>query len=144
MDLRFVLYFIVPIVMAFGITLIGAVLLLIDWRKKTNQVETGDWLVAGGKVTAVQPDSVQYSYTAGSAEFTGTTPLPAGTSPNMYSANMYVPVRYNPKNPTDSMLDNLPRSANYMNFFGWLFAAFGILACCFTGFMAIIILGSVQ
>ena len=141
MNANFILYFIVPLVLGTGITLAGAVLLFVDARRKMKEVDTGDWLVVGGKVTSVQPDGARYVYVINGTELKGESALPQKHS---FSENAYVPVRYNPKNPAESVLDNQPVSTNYLSFFGWLFAAFGVVSCCFTGLMAVIVLGAAQ
>jgi hypothetical protein len=156
-DITFVLYFVIPSILGVVITLAGAILLAVDARRKAKErpVNTADWLPTGGKVTSVQlgeadvngtyAPKVNYAYTVyqGFVSFPGKRADSKNNSTReileKYKENMYLPARYNPKNPSESVLENLPRPMNYVNFFGWLLAGFGIISCCFTMFMAFII-----
>jgi len=54
MDIRFVLYFVVPVILGAVILVAGAIFLVIDSRRKkqAGDVETGDWETTGGKIIA--------------------------------------------------------------------------------------------
>jgi hypothetical protein len=165
MNFTFFLYFVVPIIMITIITLIGVVLLLIDSRRKSKEGGTNhdEWQTIGGKVISSQmgearadgsyDPSVKYVYTVNGAEHQGVavfsgrradaTKNTAQEILDQYTVNVYVPVRYNPENPSDSILDAArPNANNYTRFFGWLLTGFGIISCCFTVLMAFIIFSS--
>ncbi|HCC78684.1 MAG: hypothetical protein A2X25_10225 [Chloroflexi bacterium GWB2_49_20] len=167
----FLMYFLVlPISLGVGITLMGAILLLIDSRrrKKYVPVEMYDWETTGGKILAVrlnecppsenvQKDSqtgltyqpvVDYAYSANGVEHTGNNLFPgdcdnfskedAQAFLDKYPVNSFVPVRYNPSDPSKSALENQPRRTNRVRMIGLLFAWFGISVCCFSSLMIFI------
>jgi hypothetical protein len=164
----FLMYFLVlPITLGVGILLMGAVLLLIDSRrrKKYIPVEMYDWETTGGKVLSVglnecPPDAsakkgtppaptfqpvVEYAYTAKTVEYTGHNLFPgdcdnfsqaeAQAILDKYPLNAYVPVRFNPEDPTASALQDQPRRSNRVRLIGLLFTWFGISVCCFSSLM---------
>jgi hypothetical protein len=166
MDTRFILYFVVPLSLGIVITLVGIVLLFIDSRKKpkAGEINTEDWLTTGGKVTSahlgeIKPSDtyepvIEYIYTVHDAQYHGNKVFPGGNPVSNKEAaqeiidkhpvNMYVPVRYNPENPSESSLEAPSRPMNSIALAGWVLSGFGILSCCFTGFMTFIIFGAAQ
>jgi hypothetical protein len=166
MDTRFFLYFVVPLSLGVVITLVGAILLFIDSRKKPKdgEVDIENWLTTGGKVTSAklseQPADdtyepiVNYVYTVNDTEYHGSKVFP-GKNPSSkkdtaqeildkHPVNMYVPVRYNPENPSDSALEAQPLPMNYIALAGWILSGFGVSSCCFTAFMTFVIFGAAQ
>ena len=167
----FLIYFLVlPISLGVGITLMGAVLLWIDSRrrKKYIPIEMTDWETTGGKILSVHlnecpPDEgdkkgteaaptyqpvVEFAYNVTSVEYKGNNPFPgdcdnfsredAQAYLDKYPVNSYVPVRYNPEDPTKSALENQPRHRNRVRMIGLLFAWFGVSVCCFSSLMIFI------
>jgi hypothetical protein len=164
----FLMYFLVlPISLGVGITLMGAVLLLIDSRrhKRVVPIEMDGWETTGGKILAThlnecssagneqkgkQNDQtfqpvVEYIYSAEGKEFTGKNEFPedcenfsktdAQAYLDKYPVNSYVPVRFDPKNPVSSALEEQPRRTNRVRMMGLLFTWFGISVCCFSSLM---------
>lgn len=167
MDTRFILYFVVPLSLGIIITLAGVILLFVDSRKKqkAGEIDIEDWLTTGGKVISAKlskehPDAtyepmVKYVYTVDGTEYHGSKIFPgqkhtsskkdiAQEIINKHPTGMYVPVRYNPEKPSDSALEAPPHPMNYISLAGWVLTGFGILSCCFTSFMAFIIVGKVM
>ena len=176
MDLRFLLYFIVPTVLGVIIFIAGVSLMLIAARreKKLGFVDIETWDTAGGKVLSARieqheaPPSnkdsetidqiyepiVEYAYFVGDTEYHGSKVFPGDSEKlkkdqaqkiiDEYPLNTYVPVRYNPEEPSKSALMPAPKRQDFIQMGGWLFTGFGISVCCFTGLMSIIILGAIQ
>ena len=63
---------------------------------------------------------------------------------NKYPLNTYVPVRYNPDDPSVSALMPHPGHPDYIQMAGYLLTGFGLSVCCFTSFMAFIIVGNIK
>ena len=170
MDTRFVLYFIVPIVLGIIILLAGVVLVSIASRRnrKAGEIDITDWGLTGGKVlsgrleeqaaqaagAATYSPVVDYVFVVNDVEHHGDTVF-AGANENLakaaaqeildrYPANTYVPVRYNPENPSESALMPHTHRPDYVWMGGWVFTAFGLSVCCFTMLMSFIILGGIQ
>jgi hypothetical protein len=166
MNTRFFLYFVVPLALGIVITLVGAILLFIDSRKKqrTDEVDIEDWLTTGGKVTSAKLSKqnaddtyepiITYVYAVNNREYHGSRVFPGKKTNSKkdmaqevldkYPENTYVPVRYNPKNPEDSALEAQPHPMNYIALAGWILSGFGVSSCCFTAFMAFVIFGATQ
>ena len=166
MDNRFLLYFVVPLSLGIVITLAGAILLFINSRRKpkAGEVNIEDWATIGGQVTAArlgerQSDNmyepiVEYVYTVNDVQYHGNKVFPGiNTSSKKDTAqeildhhpvNTYVPVRYNPQNPSESALEERPHPMNFIALAGWVLMGFGVCACCFTAFMAFVIFGMAQ
>jgi hypothetical protein len=175
MDKIFLMYFVVPISLGAGISLLGAVLLAIESRRKNRVelVETNTWETTGGKVTAVHLEEcqskpadkngsqidpaykpvVEYVYTANGIEHNGNNLFP-GDCENFnrteaqkfldkYPVNAYVPVRFNPADPSSSALEDQPQHNSRMRMFGLVFTWFGICVCCFTSLMVFVIAGNI-
>jgi hypothetical protein len=166
MDIKFLLYFVVPLSLGIVITLAGAILLFVDTRKKSKVAEVNieDWLTTGGKITSAQlgekqsDDSyepmIEYIYTVNDTEHHGnhifagenirTKKEAAQEVLDKHPVNMYVPVRYDPQTPSDSALEARPHSMNSIALAGWVLSGFGVLSCCFTAFMTLVIFGAAQ
>lgn len=173
MDAKFILYFVVPAAAGVGILLLGALLLIVAAvrKNKASHKETAHWRVTGGKVTAARVETletrknetqvaatykpvVEYTYNVDNAEYRGDNFFPGETAYAaesdarellaQYSLNSYVPVHYNPANPSESSLGERAQTSNFVYLAGWTLTAFGICVCCFTSFMTIVILGGVQ
>lgn len=166
MDTRFLLYFVVPLSLGIVITLAGVILLFVDSRKKPKigEINIEDWLTTGGKVTAARLGErqsgdtyepvIEYVYTVNDAEYHGNKIFPGENASSKkdkaqeildkHPVNMYVPVRYNPKNPSDSALEAQPHPTNFIGLAGWVLSGFGVTACCFTTFMTFVIFGAAQ
>lgn len=170
MDKFFPFYFIIPISLGTAITLAGAILLAIDSRRKQKVVQAQGpaWETTGGKVVAIhmekrQPASdqaealqapvVDYVYNVEEKEYSGRIIFPESereTNPEAveeflerFPMNAYVPVRFNPEDPSISNLDAKQWRSNRIRFIGLLCTYFGISVCCFTSFMAFLILGNI-
>ena len=176
MDIRFVLYFVVPIILGIIILVAGVIALSIASRreKKAGGIDITDWSVTGGKVLSnrleeqaaqtVRKDEahsetiyspiVDYVFVVNDVEHHGNTVF-AGANENLlraaaqeildkYPANTYVPVRYNPDNPSESALMPHTHRQDTLWMAGWLFTGFGVSVCCFTMLMSFIILGGSQ
>ena len=162
MNATFLLYFVVPLSLGVIITIAGAVLLFVDNRKRqeSGEIDIQDWLVTGGKVTSAKLSKqhaddtyepiIKYAYTVNGAEYHGSKIFPgqkhtsakkdtAQEIIDKHPTDMYVPVRYNPEKPSDSALEAAPHPMDYMAMAGWTLTGFGVLSCCFTAFMALII-----
>jgi hypothetical protein len=167
----FLIYFLVlPISLGVGITLMGAVLLWIDTRrrKKYIPVEMTDWETTGGKILSAnlkecsesdgttqgtqqavtyQP-VVEFVYTVAGVEYRGNNLFPGDCDAfskenaqaflDKYPLNAYIPVRFDPEDPTRSALENQPRHRNRVRMIGLLFTWFGISVCCFSSLMIFI------
>jgi len=171
MNSQFVFYFVVPLIFIAVITFLCVILLGVSFRhrKESGQIDIRDWSTTGGKVLSIrldphQPDAkhagadfephVEYAYVVNEIEYLGKKVFPGESGGftkkaaqeilNQYPLNTYVPVRYNPQSPSDSALHEQSRSMDYLNLAGWVFTGFGVIACCFTSFMAFIILGAVR
>lgn len=137
-------------------------------RKKYIPVEMTDWETTGGKILSVRLDEcppgkgdpkasqtevtyqpvVEFAYTVKNVEHKGNN-LFAGECDNFareeaqafldkYPLNAYVPVRYDPEDPTKSALESQPRHRNRVRMIGLLFTWFGISVCCFSSLMIFI------
>lgn len=143
-------------------------------KKKVDQGETGDWSITGGKVTAAHLEKhetqkndkrgthidityepiVEYSYVVNNAEYNGNKFFPGEAAYfsesdaqellNQHPLNAYVPVHYNPQDPSVSSLEERSQNSNVVYLAGWVLTAFGICVCCFTAFMTVFIVGKVQ
>jgi len=169
MDIRFVLYFVVPSILATIILVIGAALLGIDVykRRKAGSVEIGEWSSTGGKILTAslgQHESpkqdksgtqtvidyepvVEYAYTVKGVEYRGNKLFPGESLYFSHDAAQerldqyppaYVPVKYNPNDPSISTLEKQPEGTNYLHVIGLALTLFGVVSCCFTSFMAFI------
>jgi hypothetical protein len=166
MNIRFLLYFVVPLSLGVIITVVGAILLFIDSRKKqkVGRIDIEGWATTGGKVTAVRLDErqlnnyyepiIEYVYTVKDAEYHGNKVFPGDSrSPqkdvaqeilDKHPLNSYVPVHYNPQNPSESALEEQPHPMNFIALTGWILTGFGFCACCFTALMTLVIFGASQ
>ncbi len=170
MDTRFVMYFVIPSILASVILVIGAVALGIDIyrRRKAVRVEIGEWPSTGGKIltSRLEPHQsqrqdksgtqtvidyepiVEYIYAVQGVEFRGNKLYPeeslyfdqsaAQKILDQYPLNTYVPVKYNPNDPSLSTLEKQPERMNYLHVVGLALTIFGVVACCFTSFMALV------
>lgn len=170
MDISFVLYFVVPSILATIILVIGGVLLGVDFsrRRRAGSVEIGEWASTGGKILTAslgQHESpkqdeggtqtvvdyepvVEYVYTVKGVEYRGNKLFPgeslyfsqdaAQQMLDQYPLNAYVPVKYNPDDPSVSTLEKRPERTNYLYVIGLALTIFGVVACCFTSFMAFV------
>ena len=143
-------------------------------NKKRDNVETEDWSTTGGKILSVRIDEhesprsdkngthvdityepiVDFVYVVDNVEHHGNKVFP-GESANLgqktaqeildkYPVNSYVPVRYNPRDPSVSSLEEHQfQSSNRVLLAGRVLVAFGICVCCFTTFMLFILVGNV-
>jgi hypothetical protein len=166
MDTRFMLYFVVPLSLGIVITMVGAILLFVNSRKKSKveEIDIEDWSTTGGKITSARlgkrqsDDSyepiIKYVYTVKDTEYHGHKIFP-GENPSSqkdsaqvildkHPVNMYVPVRYNPENPSESALEAQPHPINIITLVGWVLSGFGISTCCFTAFMTYVIFGTAE
>lgn len=166
MDARFILYFVVPLSLGIVITLVGVILLFVDSRKKpkAGEINIEDWPTTGGKVTTARLGEkqtgdtyepvIEYVYTVNDAQYHGNKIFP-GENPsskkeaaqeilNKHPVNMFVPVRYNPTNPSESALEVQSQPMNFLVLAGWVLSGFGVLSCCFTAFMTLVIFGAAQ
>lgn len=169
MDKFFPFYFIVPISLGTAITLAGAILLAIDSRRRQKivQAQGPAWETTGGKVVAINMEKgqpapnqdlaprvpvVDYVYSVDEKEYAGRISFEPGveTDPEAveaflerYPVNAYVPVRFDPDDPSVSHLEESRRRSNRIRFIGLLCTYFGISVCCFTSFMAFVILGNI-
>ena len=139
-------------------------------KKKADQGETGDWGTTGGKVTAVHLEKhetqktdrrgthinityepvVEYRYTVDNVEHTGNKFFPGEATYfseseaqeliDQHPLNSYVPIHYNPEDPSISSLEERARDSSVVYLAGWTLTAFGICVCCFTSFMLLLIL----
>jgi hypothetical protein len=172
MDIKYELYFVLPFVLTAAISLVGLLLLSVSYRakKRSGQIEIENWSIAGGKVLSLhlinsQPDAaagngetydplVEYVYVVDDAEYRGNRVFPGKSASltrtaaqeilDKYPLNSFVPVRYNPEDPSESALEAESPRMTRVNTLGWIFTGFGVCACCFTTFMGLIILGGIQ
>ena len=171
MDTKFILYFVVPAVLIVGITVMGLVFLSISARrkKKAGLIEIGDWATTGGKILSVRIDPhqagashagedfephVEYAYTVNNIEYQGKKVFPGESDGfseaaakkilSQYPLNGYVQVRFNPQDPSDSALQPHSRRTEFLTTAGYVMTGFGVISCCFTSFMAFIILGAIK
>ena len=143
-------------------------------KKKIGEIEIGDWETTGGKIISARIEKreskaenksgaqvdityepiLDYVYVVKDIEHHGNTVF-AGTSEKFdqktsqeildkYLTNTYVPVRYNPEDPTQSALMPHRERTNFIQMAGYLLTAFGLSVCCFTSFMAFIIVGNIK
>lgn len=166
MDIKFFLYFVLPIILGVIIALTGAILLFVDSRKKpkAGEVDIEDWEMTGGKIISAQLSEsqsdntyqpmIEYVYTVNGVEYHGNKIFSgknegakkdaAQATLDKHPVNMYVPVRYDPKNPSDSALEARPHPTSFIAIAGWTLAGFGFISCCFTAFMTFVIFGATQ
>jgi len=137
-------------------------------KKKTELVETQDWETTGGKIISVRLDQhesrkedatgihldinyeplIEYVYTVKDVEYRSNKVFPgehiyfgqaaATEILDQHRLNSYVPVKYNPEDPSMSSLENRPKGENYFHLAGLVLTALGILVCCFSTFMIFI------
>jgi hypothetical protein len=170
MDIKFVMYFVVPFVLATIILVIGVALLWISVyrRRRAGRVEIGEWPLTGGKILAARlaphesprqdkdrtqtaldyEPVVEYAYTVKGVEYQGNRLFPGeslyfsqGAAQKMldqYPLNAYVPVQYDPNDPSKSTLEKQPQGTDYLYVGGLSLTIFGVVALCFTSFMAFI------
>ena len=91
---------------------------------------------------------VEYAYSVKGVEYRGNKLFPGeslyfsqGAAQELldqHPLNAYVPVKYNPDDPSISTLEKQPAGANYLHVVGLALAVFGVVACCFTSFMAFV------
>ena len=143
-------------------------------KKQAGEINIDDWETVGGKILsskieeheAKQSDSkgthidltyepiVEYVYVVNEVEYHGNKVFP-GVSEKFgqevaqeilekYPHNTYVPVQYNPDNPSESALMPQREHPDYLIMAGYLFTSFGVSVCCFTSLMAFILLGKAQ
>lgn len=140
-------------------------------KKKTEQVETSDWETTGGKIISVRLEKheagkedgtglhidinyepiIEYVYTVKDAEFRSNKVFPgdhiyfsqsaAQEILDQHRLNSYVPVKYNPEDPSMSSLEERPQGTNYVYLAGLVLTSFGLLVCCFATFMTLLALG---
>lgn len=143
-------------------------------KKKADQGETGDWVTTGGKVTAAHLEKheaqkndkrgthidityepvVEYRYTVDNVEYTGNKFFPGESTYfseseaqellGQHPLNSFVPIHYNPEDPSVSSLEERSQDSNVVYLAGWTLTAFGICVCCFTSFMIFLIVGQVM
>jgi hypothetical protein len=143
-------------------------------KQKSGQIEIRDWATTGGKVLSVRLDDhhagqiqakdkpavddfephVEYAYVVNNVEYRGIKVFPGESAGftqkaaqeilGKYPLNAYVPVRYNPQDPTDSALEARSRRTDFLTMAGWVLTGFGVVSCCYTSFMAFIILGAIR
>lgn len=170
MDKFFAFYFVLPISVGVAISLAGWILLAIDARRKMKieGAESQTWEATGGKVVEVHMEKcdegqgnstpvlkpvVEYVYSVNETEYSGKIIFPqtcdkagpeaANEFIERFPLNAYVPIRYNPDEPSVSRLEEKKRHSNRVRFIGLLCTYFGISVCCFTSFMAFVILGNI-
>ena len=154
------------VILLIGVLLMGVGLYR---RRKAGGVEVEDWPSTGGKILAARLDQreparqdksgtpvdinyepvVEYAYTVKGVEYRGDKVYPGESLYFSQSAaqeildkhppNTYVPVKYNPDDPSISTLQKQPEGTNYPYVIGLALTIFGLVACCFTAFMAGII-----
>ena len=143
-------------------------------KKKAGEIDISGWETTGGKVLSVKNEAretrredktgthidisyepmVDYVFVAKDAEQHGNKVF-AGESQKLdekasqaildqYPLNSYVPVRYNPENPSESALMPNPDHPDYIQMAGYLLTAFGLSVCCFTAFMIFIMVGKIR
>ncbi len=140
-------------------------------KKESGQIEIEDWDTTGGKIIATRINEVEvpkdntsgviinhnfepiieYVYTVKDAEYHGNRLFPGDhiyfSEPialrilKDHPLNMYVPVKYNPDNPSESSLEKRPEGTNYIYLIGLIGTSFGVLVCCFTTVMIFLIMG---
>jgi hypothetical protein len=143
-------------------------------KKKADQGEIEDWSTTGGKIISARLSEhevrktdkrgthidityepvIEYSYVVDDVEQRGNKFFPGETTYfsqseaqeilDKHPVNTYVPVHYNPQDPSVSSLEERSQDSNIVFVAGWIFTAFGISVCCFTSFMTFIIVGKVQ
>ena len=119
-----------------------------------------DWATTGGKVMSARLDEsqsgdtykpiIEYAYTVNDTQYQGNNIFPGENASfkkdlaQKHPVNMYVPVRYNPKNSSESALEPQPHPTNFITLAGWVLTGFWICAFCFTVFMTFVIFGMAQ
>jgi hypothetical protein len=136
-------------------------------KKKEESVETQDWETTGGKIIASHLNQhearkedasgvhvdinyepiIEYVYTVKDVEYRSSKVFPgdhiyfgqavAQEILDQHRLNSFVPVKYDPADPTNSILENRPEGENYVRTAGLVLTSFGGLVCCFTGFMVV-------
>ncbi len=137
-------------------------------RNKKIEVETHTWETTGGKIIAARLDEcppsegdkkgaqaestfipvMEFIYTANGKEFTSNNIFPGDCDNyvkaaaqeilDKYPVNSFVPVRYDPEDPSISTLEDLPKPSNRLRMYGLLFTWFGVSVCCFSSLMIFI------
>jgi Protein of unknown function (DUF3592) len=171
MDIKFILYFVIPVVLIVIITGVGLIFLRISAtrKKKVGHIEIDNWATTGGKILSVSLDPhtsdgppagkdfephIEYAYTVNNVEYLGKKVLPGKsegfTEPDAreilstHPVNSYVQVHFNPLDPSDSALLPHSRRTDFITMAAYSMIGFGIISCCFTSFMAFIILGAIK
>ncbi|MEW5938715.1 MAG: DUF3592 domain-containing protein [Chloroflexota bacterium] len=143
-------------------------------NKGESDDETEGWLMTGGKILAARIEEqesktsdasgthidisyepiVEYAYNVNGVEYRGNKVFP-GKSDSLgqqkaqefmekYPVNAYAPVRYDPKDPANSSLEEHGfHRPNRLLLAGQVLLAFGIMVCCFTSFMLFLLIGRV-
>ena len=142
-------------------------------RENSGVVVIDDWEKTGGKIlssrverresqrtdeTGIHIDItfepiVEYVYVVKEVEYQGSKVFPdyvekmseasANEIAQGYPTNSYVQVRYNPNEPAESALLPHPDHASYTMMTAYVLVGFGASVCCFTTFMALIIVGGI-
>ena len=137
-------------------------------HKKYISVEMDGWETIGGKVLTARLEEcqpaesdpkgsqvepayqpvIEFVYNVQGMEYSGNNIFPgayenfnkvnAQAFLDKYPQNSYVPVRFDPKEPTNSALEDQPRRSNRIRLVGLLFTWFGISVCCFSSLMIFI------
>ena len=160
MDRTFLLYFVLPVIIGVLVLVLGVILWIVAARrkKKIGEIEIGDWETTGGKILSsrVEKRESQVDHKKGTLiDITYGNSVFPGISEkfdekasqeilNKYPLNTYVPVRYNPDDPSVSALMPHPGHPDYIQMAGYLLTGFGLSVCCFTSFMAFIIVGNIK
>jgi hypothetical protein len=143
-------------------------------NKRAGNVEAEDWLTTGGKILAghlgehenrwadkqgkhidiTYEPVVEYVYTVDNVEYQGSKVFPGADSDfgeaeaqeiiDRYPLNSYVPVRYDPENPSSSSLEtHSPHTRHRLLVAAQTLIALGTGVCCFTFFMMFILVGNI-
>jgi hypothetical protein len=140
-------------------------------KKERGEGELDKWETTGGKIVASHLNQhearqenasgthidinfepiIEYVYTVSEVEYRSEKVYPgehvyfsqkaAQEVLDEHPLNKYVPVTYNPDNPSESMLEKRPETGDFIHVAGLVLTSFGVLVCCFSTFMMLIMVG---
>ena len=139
-------------------------------KKKDGQVDIYDWASTGGKINSVKLNKheaqkedtkglhidinyepfIEYSYTVNDVEYHSNkvfaeehayfSQKDAQAILDQHPVNTYVKVKYDPKDPSISAIEQLEENTSNFRIFGLVLTSFGFMVCCFISFIGIIVL----
>ncbi len=143
-------------------------------KKKDGQVDIYDWDSTGGKINSIKLDKhetqredtkgvhidisyeplIEYAYTVKDVEYRSNkvfaeehayfSQKDAQAILDQHPVNTYVKVKYDPKDPSISAIEQLEENTSNYRIFGLVLTSFGMMVCCFVSFVGLIVLFKIR